>query len=65
MPAYPIFSWHNETPRFVRCDFIPGAALTVEKVFSILAIEQFQYLQNEIQIMDERKKDAVYELVLL
>ena len=32
------------------------------KNFYDLAIEQFTLLKNEIQIMDERKKDAVYEL---
>ena len=33
-----------------------------QKNFYDLAIEQFTLLKNEIQIMDERKKDAVYEL---
>ena len=32
------------------------------KNFYDLAIEQFSILKNEIQIMDERKKDAIYEL---
>ena len=32
------------------------------KNFFDLAIEQFNLLKNEIQIMDERKKDAIYEL---
>ena len=27
-----------------------------------MAIEQFSILKNEIQVMDERKKDAIYEL---
>jgi hypothetical protein len=27
-----------------------------------LAIEQFSILKNEIQVMDDRKKDAIYEL---
>ena len=32
------------------------------KNFYDLAIEQFSILKNEIQIMDERKKNAIYEL---
>jgi tetratricopeptide (TPR) repeat protein len=32
------------------------------KNFYDLAIEQFSILKNEIQIMDDRKKDAIYEL---
>lgn len=32
------------------------------KNFHDLAIEQFSLLKNEIQVMDERKKDAIYEL---
>ena len=32
------------------------------KNFNDLAIEQFNLLKNEIQVMDERKKDAIYEL---
>jgi Flp pilus assembly protein TadD len=32
------------------------------KNFYDLAIEQFSILKNEIQIMDERKKDTIYEL---
>ena len=32
------------------------------KNFFDLATEQFSILKNEIQIMDERKKDAIYEL---
>ncbi len=32
------------------------------KNFYDLAVEQFTLLKNEIQIMDERKKDAIYEL---
>ena len=32
------------------------------KNFYDLAIEQFNLLKSEIQIMDERKKDAIYEL---
>ena len=32
------------------------------KGFHDLAIEQFSSLKNEIQIMDERKKEAIYEL---
>lgn len=32
------------------------------KNFYDLALEQFTLLKNEIQIMDERKKDAIYEL---
>lgn len=32
------------------------------KNFYDLAIEQFSTLKNEIQIMDERKKDTIYEL---
>ncbi|MEC7401364.1 MAG: hypothetical protein VX821_05160, partial [Verrucomicrobiota bacterium] len=32
------------------------------KNFYDLAIEQFNLLKNEIQVMDERKKDAIYEL---
>ena len=35
---------------------------TAEKTFYDLAIEQFSILKNEIQIMDDRKKDAIYEL---
>ena len=27
-----------------------------------MAIEQFSILKNKIQVMDERKKDAIYEL---
>ena len=33
-----------------------------KRTFFDLAIEQFNLLKNEIQIMDERKKDAIYEL---
>lgn len=32
------------------------------KNFNDLAIEQFNLLKNEIQVMDDRKKDAIYEL---
>ena len=32
------------------------------KNFYDLAIEQFNLLKSEIQIMDERKKEAIYEL---
>ena len=32
------------------------------KNFYDLAIEQFSILKNEIQVMDDRKKDAIYEL---
>jgi Flp pilus assembly protein TadD len=32
------------------------------KNFYDLAIEQFSTLKNEIQVMDDRKKDAIYEL---
>ena len=32
------------------------------KGFHDMAIEQFSILKNEIQVMDERKKDAIYEL---
>jgi tetratricopeptide (TPR) repeat protein len=32
------------------------------KGFHDLAIEQFSALKNEIQIMDDRKKNAIYEL---
>jgi tetratricopeptide (TPR) repeat protein len=32
------------------------------KGFHDLAVEQFSSLKNEIQIMDERKKEAIYEL---
>ena len=32
------------------------------KNFHDLAIEQFSLLKNEIPVMDERKKDAIYEL---
>jgi len=34
----------------------------LNKNFFDLAIEQFKLLKNEIQIMDDRKKDAVYQL---
>lgn len=33
-----------------------------QKSFLDLAIEQFTILKNEIQIMDDRKKDSIYEL---
>ncbi len=47
----------------VRLDAILflGRAYRRKKFFD-LAIEQFNLLKNEIQIMDERKKDASYEL---
>ena len=32
------------------------------KNFNDLAIEQFNLLKNEIQVMDDRKKNAIYEL---
>jgi lipopolysaccharide biosynthesis regulator YciM len=32
------------------------------KGFQDMAIEQFSILKSEIQVMDERKKDAIYEL---
>ena len=47
----------------VRLDAILflGRAYFNKKFFD-LAIEQFKLLKNEIQIMDDRKKDAVYQL---
>ena len=47
----------------VRLDAILylGRAYLNKKFFD-LAIEQFKSLKSEIQIMDERKKDAVYQL---
>ncbi|MEK9772625.1 MAG: hypothetical protein VW576_03575 [Opitutae bacterium] len=47
----------------VRLDAILflGRAYLCKKFFD-LAIEQFKALKSEIQIMDERKKDAVYQL---
>ena len=47
----------------VRLDAILylGRAYLNKKFFD-LAIEQFKLLKNEIQIMDDRKKDAVYQL---
>jgi len=47
----------------VRLDAILylGMAYLSKKFFD-LAIEQFKLLKNEIQIMDDRKKDAVYQL---
>ena len=33
-----------------------------QKSFHDLAIEQFSALKNEIQVMDDRKKNAIYEL---
>ena len=47
----------------VRLDAILylGQAYLNKKFFD-LAIEQFKALKSEIQVMDERKKDAVYQL---
>jgi tetratricopeptide (TPR) repeat protein len=47
----------------VRLDAILflGRAYLCKKFFD-LAIEQFKLLKNEIQVMDDRKKDAVYQL---
>ena len=47
----------------VRLDAILflGRAYLNKKFFD-LAIEQFKLLKSEIQIMDERKKDAIYQL---
>ena len=47
----------------VRLDAILflGRAYLNKKFFD-LAIEQFKALKSEIQVMDERKKDAVYQL---
>jgi len=47
----------------VRLDAILylGRAYSRKRFFD-LAVEQFNILKNEIQIMDDRKKDAVYEL---
>jgi hypothetical protein len=57
-----IFNSLKEMLKFDWIQFYTSDEPYSRKNFHDLAIEQFSLLKNEIQVMDERKKDAIYEL---
>ena len=65
IPAYRTFNLHNEMQRYAWMLYYFLGRAYLNKKFFDLALEQFKLLKADIQIMDERKKDAIYELGLL